>query len=460
MRAIEIVEVGPRDGLQNEQVSFTTVQNAALYRKLTWRLAPLLVLCYALGYLDRINIGYAKLQMQADLGFSDTAYGVGASVFFISYFLFSIPSNLLLTRIGARRTILILVCGWGLVSASLMLVTTSGEFYSARFLLGMFEAGIFPGMVLYLTYWYPTRWHARTIALLLAGGSVAGILGGPISGGIMQLMDGVHGWRGWQWMFLFEGFPSILLGMLTFAFLDDRPSDATWLTGDEKVIIAANLSDNTQERKARNEQGIGETLRNPHVYLLSLTIFLLLCGGYVMSFWLPTLIRNSGVKDVFVVGLYSSVPFTGGAIAMIIVGNHSDRTGERRWHFSICALCAAVGLVVASLHWPHPVIPVLMMTITNMGIGSALTVFWTIPPSVLSKSAAPAGIAFINGFSVLAGVFSPAAFGFIANITGQFAYGLYMTAALLALSALSMLTGVSLPMRAKPQPDGSYSAPG
>src|SRR5471032_1418549 len=278
----------------------------ALYARVSWRLMPFLFLCYVIAYLDRVNVGFAKLQMLADLQFSDTVYGIGAGIFFVGYFLFEIPSNLLMTRAGARIWIARIMASWGLISAALMFASSTTSFYLLRFLLGAAEAGFFPGIILYLTYWYPAQRRARMVALFMSGVAVAGVVGGPLSGWVMQACAGVWGLKGWQWLFVLEGLPSVLIGIWTLYYLDDGIADADWLSADEKQVL--------QQAIAKDNQGkqplpLGRVFGSGTIWLLALVYFLFVMGLYGVSFWLPQLIRNSGVSDIFDIGLLTAIPY-------------------------------------------------------------------------------------------------------------------------------------------------------
>jgi D-galactonate transporter len=434
----------PAVRLLGQQASSTT---EATYRKITRRLIPLLFFCYVLNYIDRINIGYAQLQMKQALDFSDAIYGLGAGVFFLGYFLLEVPSNLLLQKIGARKTMLRIMLCWGIVSAATMFVTTPMQFYVARFLLGVFEAGFFPGIVLYLTFWYPPARRARIVALFMMATVVAGIIAGPLSGWILQNMNGVHGLQGWQWMFVLEGLPSCVLGVVAYVFLDDKPSDAKWLSEDEKELVIAELAAGPQTT-AQFGNATRQAFLDPLVYLLCFASFTILCGGYAISFWLPTLIRGMGVADLQKVGLYSVVPYAVGAFAMVWFGKHSDSRQERRWHFAVAAAMGALGLVGSTFTSNNLWLSIGLLAMATAGIVSSLPVFWAVATSHLSKASAAAGIAIITSVSNLAGVASPYALGLIKTSTGSLTAGLYVVAALLLVGAMSILLGIEATPRA------------
>jgi sugar phosphate permease len=373
-------------------VSHPADEVSHVYSKVTWRLIPFLFICYVINYLDRINVGFAKLQMQQDLGLSDAVYGLGAGIFFISYFLFEVPSNLLLVRIGAKKTIARIMILWGIMSAVMMFVTTPLQFYIVRFLLGLFEAGFFPGIILYLTYWYPSGMRARIIALFMTALAIAGLIGGPISGWIMNDMAGVFGWRGWQWMFLLEALPAVLLGIVSLFLLDDHPDDAKWLTAREKEILDHNLEEDRRGKDVEHHHTFGQAFRDPKVYILSFAYFTFICGVYVISFWLPTIIKGFGVADPLKIGLLSAIPYTIAAIGMVVISQHSDKTLERRWHGAICAFVGGAGLVAASLFSGNMGLALAALSVATVGIFTTMPLFWAIPTQYLSGTAKAGGM--------------------------------------------------------------------
>ncbi|WP_322076196.1 MFS transporter [Burkholderia cepacia] len=402
----------------------------ALYRKLNWRLLPFLLLCYTFAYLDRVNIGFAKLSMQSDLGISDAVYGLGAGIFFLGYVLFEIPSNLLLPRIGARKTISRIMVLWGLTSAGMMFVHNETTFYGMRFLLGVFEAGFAPGMIFYLTYWYGQRRMAGVMAVVMLAGPIGGAFGSPLSAWLMTGLSGVHGLAGWQWMFIVEGLPCVLLGALALKVLSDRPADAAWLTDDEKRLLAAEL-----HAPGAGHHSFGQVLRDPRVYLLAFAYFTIICGIYAVSFWLPSILKADGVTDTMQIGLYSMIPYVCAAIAMIVIGRRSDRRGERRFHCAVPALIGAIALAVATTANGNLVISLVGMTIATSMIWAAYTVFWAIPSQYLKGDAAAGGIALINTIGLIGGFLSPTIIGAIHSATGSMAAGLLVMVALLVAGA-------------------------
>jgi D-galactonate transporter len=414
----------------------------AAYRKVTWRLIPFLFLCYVLSFLDRINIGFAQLQMKQDLAFGDVIYGLGAGIFFIGYLLFEVPSNLMLQKVGARKTILRIMVGWGIVSAATMFVTTPTEFYVARFLLGVFEAGFFPGIILYLTYWYPSSRRGRIIALFMTATAIAGLVGGPLSGWIMKDMAGVNGWAGWQWMFLLEGLPSALLGIVAYFFLTDRPADAKWLTATEKQILSHAVAADQKRLGATQHHSLRAVFRDPKVYLLSAVYFTILVGGYALSFWVPTIIKSLGVSNVLHIGLYAAIPYAVAVIAMVWYGRHSDATLERRWHCVTAMLVCGVALVLSTMVVGNFWLSMALLCVAAAGAASVTPVFWTIPSTYLSPTAAAAGIALVSSLGSVAGFASPFAVGAIKSATGSLTYAMYFVAAMLAVGAVLILRGI------------------
>lgn len=415
----------------------------ALYRRVSWRLMPFLFLCYVAAYLDRVNVGFAKLQMLADLRFSDTVYGLGAGIFFIGYFLFEVPSNLLMTRTGARIWIARIMISWGLISSALMFANSVATFYLLRFLLGAAEAGFFPGIILYLTYWYPAHRRARMVALFMSGVAVAGVVGGPLSGWIMTAFAGRYGLSGWQWLFLLEGLPSVLIGIWTLFYLDDGIRSASWLGEDDKRLLERAIAD---DGKAQRHMPLARVFGNGTVWLLALVYFLFVMGLYGVSFWLPQLIKNSGVKDVFDIGLLTAIPYGIAAVVMVLAARHSDRSGERRWHAAVAALAGALGLVGATLYADNTVVAMAALSVATGGILTTFPIFWSLPTAMLGGAAAAAGIALINSVGNLAGFASPYLVGAIKDATGSTASGIYLLAASLVAGAVLVLAAARRPL--------------
>jgi D-galactonate transporter len=413
----------------------------ATYRKVAWRLTPVLMLSYVVAYLDRVNVGFAKLGMSADLGLSDAVYGFGAGIFFIGYFIFEVPSNIILHRVGARVWISRIMVSWGVISMLTMFVTTPTTFYVMRFLLGVAEAGFFPGIILYLTYWYPARRRGRMTTWFMTAVAISGIIGGPLSGYILKALEGANDWRGWQWMFLLEGAPSVLVGILVLVVLDDRISKAKWLTAEERELLERNIA---AEDATKEELSVGRVMLNPRVLLMSLIYFSFVMGLYGVSFWLPTIIKSTGVTDALMIGLLSAIPFAAAVITMIAVARSADRARERRWHVAVPGLVGALGLVLSAV-WAHnTTLAMASLTLATMGILTTLPLFWSLPTAFLAGTGAAAGIALINSIGNLAGFLSPYAVGWLKQLTSTTDAGMYMLAAFMVLGAI---VAVSIPAR-------------
>ena len=429
---------------QLNAIDFSIIEQDNVYRKVTLRLIPLLFCCFVMAYLDRINIGFAQLQMKETLGFSAAVYGLGASIFFVGYLLFEVPSNMLLKRIGTRKTLLRIMFCWGIVSAATMFVTTPMQFYVLRFLLGVFEAGFFPGVIYYLTLWYPPKRRALVMAMFLTATLFAGIIGGPLSGLIMSSMNGVNGWHGWQWMFLLQGLPSSVLGIVAYLYLSDNPNVAPWLSPREKTLIDAQLAPECaaiNALEATSQNAFRRLITNPKIFILSGVVFAMLAAAYSLSFWAPTLISKAGVKDILNIGLISAIPSLCGAIAMVLIGRHSDKRQERRWHFSMCMLLSAAAIAALGFGTSSVWMLIVLLCFATIGVVSAVPVFWTIPPRYLAASDAAVGVALINSLGHLGGVVGPAMVGFVLTSTGSTANALFTLAFIMVLGTVLMLLG-------------------
>lgn len=409
----------------------------ATYAKVTWRLLPFLFLCYVAAYLDRVNVGFAKLQMLSDLKFSETVYGLGAGIFFIGYFIFEVPSNLMLHRFGARRWIARIMISWGVISACMMLVQTPTSFYILRFLLGVAEAGFFPGIILYLTYWYPATRRAKVTSLFMTGIPMAGVIGGPLSGWILTSFNGVNGLAGWKWLFLLEAAPSIILGLMVLVYLNDKISDAKWLTPEQKTLLQRNIDADSAHIEDHSALG---AFKNSKVWILAAAYFGFIMGLYGVSFWLPSLIKASGVTNAATIGWLVAIPYAAAVISMVWTSGHSDRTGERRWHIAIPAWLGAAGLVASILVPQTPLWAIVTLTLATMGILTGLAQFWCLPPAFLGGAAAAAGIALINSVGNLAGFVSPFIVGWIKDLTGSTNNGLLVIAVSLVAGSLIVLS--------------------
>jgi D-galactonate transporter len=409
----------------------------ATYSKVTWHLIPFLFLCYILAYLDRVNVGFAKLQMQAEPWFSDAVFATGAGIFFIGYFFFEVPSNMILARVGAKIWIARIMIVWGIISAAMMYSSSSAGFYALRFLLGVAEAGFFPGIILYLTFWYTRTHRAKMVAAFMTAIALAGVFGNPASGWILAQLSGVHGLKGWQWLFLLEGIPSIIVGIGVLFFLDDNPKKAKWLTQAEKDLVLARLEEEQHKKASAGESHhtFADAFRNYRVWVLCLVYFGVVMGVYGVTFWLPQIIKDTITKDPWQVGLIAAIPWTCAAVGMVLIGHSSDRTGERRWHITLSALAGAAGLAISAIHGISPAIAIASLALGITGMMATVSSFWSLPTAMLSGTAAAAGIAWINSVGNLAGYLSPEMVNWVKGKAG-------MSAALLALSVCVLITAL------------------
>ncbi len=403
--------------------------------KAALRLIPFMFLLYIVAFLDRVNVGYAALQMNEDLGFSDAVYGLGAGIFFIGYLLFEVPSNLILERVGARVWIARIMITWGIISSAMFLVQGPVSFYVLRFLLGVAEAGFFPGMILYLTYWFPARERAKMVALFMTAVAIAGVIGGPLSGWLLTF-DGVFGLEGWQFLFLAEGIPAILLGFVVLAYLPDRPAQARWLEPEERRWLEETLERENEIKRTHGQHTLRQAVTNGRVWLLSLVYFGIVTSLYGISFWLPTIIEEFSGLEESLVGLLSAIPYLAAAVGMVVFAWHSDRTGERRWHLAVPAALAALGMALTGPAGGSAVLQMAVLTLAALGIYSCLGTFWTLPAAFLSGTAAAAGIALINSVGNLGGFVGPYVVGYIRDLAGA-NYG-----AMLFLAAMVLLSGL------------------
>ena len=411
---------------------------AGVVRTLTWRIVPFLFVLYIVAYLDRINLGFAALQMQKQLGFTDAVYGLGAGIFFAGYFFFQVPSNLLLERVGARRWIAVLMVTWGIISASMCMVGSVRSFYTVRFLLGAAEAGFFPGVILYLKTWFPAKARARTVARFMTAAPLSGVLGGPLSGALLGLHQ-KGGLAGWQWMFLMEGIPAIVLGATVWFYLVDRPALAPWLGEQQREWLEQALRQETIDTANASAPDVFAAFRMRSIWILALVYFGLNTVSYGVSMWLPNLIKSlSGVSNLLI-GLLSAIPYVAAALIMVRVGLHSDRTGERRWHTAVPAFAGAGALAVAA-HLNSVAPTIFLISVAVLGVFSMVGPFWSMPTALLSGTAAAVGIAFINSVGNLGGFFGPYIIGVLRTSTGHFKGGLLVIAGTLALSGGLALT--------------------
>jgi MFS family permease len=399
---------------------------AALYRKVSWRIVPFLMLCYMVAFLDRINVGFAQLQMKQTMPFGDVIYGLGAGIFFAGYFLFEVPSNLALTKIGFRRTLIRIMSAWGVVASGMAFVHTPTQFLVARFLLGAFEAGFFPGVILYLTYWYPSARRGQMIALFMVANALGSIMAGPLSGGILKFLNGAAGLHGWQWLFILEGLPACLCGAAAFFLLSDGPGQAKWLNQDERSFIERQLAADEQGPSSARHAGLRELLRDPKVYALSAAYLFQLVSMYTMVFLTPTLIHRWGVSDLFIVGLCASLPHTCGMIGAILLGRSSDRRHERRGHYMVAVLGAAFGVVLIASMGGDLVPSLLGLCLAATGWIAAMPLFFAAVTDYLPKASAAAGIALISSLGNLGAAIGPALNAWLDSASGSILPGQLM----------------------------------
>jgi ACS family tartrate transporter-like MFS transporter len=400
------------------------------FRKATRRLIPFLFLIYVVAYLDRVNVSFAQLQLEDDLGFSDTIFGIGAGIFSLGYVIFGVPSNLALERFGARRWLAGIMIVWGLISASMMFIGGATSFYVLRFLLGAAEAGFFPGIILFLTWWFPERERTRTVALFLTAVSAAYVAGGPLSGGLLEL-DGLAGLDGWQWLFLVEGIPAIVLGFVTLRYLDERPAEADWLEPEERDFLTAEVERERELREALGAQRLRDALTSGRVWLLGLIYFIVLAAAFGLTFFVPDLVQDrTGFSD-FEVGVLSAIPYGFATVAMVIMARRGGSLVGP-------ALVGAAGTVITA-YAQSPFLLTVGITLAAVGLLSVLPLFWALPTAFLSGTAAAAGIALIAAIGNLGGFVGPAFTGIAEDQTGSFKMPLVVLAALLVVGSLLVL---------------------
>lgn len=405
-------------------------------RKITLRIVPFIMLLYFIAFLDRVNIGFAALTMNADLGFSPAVFGFGAGIFFLGYFLFEVPSNLILHKVGARIWIARVMITWGLVSGAMAFVQGTTSFYTLRFLLGVAEAGFFPGIIVYLSYWFPAQKRAQVTAIFMAAAPISTALGSPISAALLE-MHGMMGFAGWQWMFVLEAVPAVFLGVVVLFWLTDRPEKAKWLSEEERGWLIATLQREQAAKQATAQHSVWKGLLDKRVLALSLVYFGTSAGLYTLGIWSPQIIKTLGVSSM-TVGLLNAIPAVLAVAAMVLWARHSDRTGERSWHVIAACIVAAAGLFMAG-STASIVGVILALTIVNCGISASKPPLWSMPTLFLSGSAAAAGIATINSLGNLGGFVGPFMIGLIKQQTGSYAWGLWFVAGLLILSSLVVL---------------------
>jgi MFS family permease len=402
------------------------------YHKVDVRLLPFLFLCYILAYLDRVNVGFAKLQMLKDLSMSDAAFATGAGIFFIGYFFFEVPSNVLLKKFGARMWIARIMISWGVISACMIFVKGEWSFYAMRFLLGLAEAGFFPGVIFYLTLWYPSKLRASRTAWFVAAIAVSGVIGNPISGWIMDRLSGVMNLAGWQWLFLSEGIPSVIVGLWVIYYLDSSIEEAKWLTAEEKALLANNV---IAEDKHKTEHKLADAFTSGKVWVLCSIYFTLMIGLYGIAFWLPTIVKAFGIKGYFGVGLITAIPYGVAVIGMILLSQHSDKTGERRLHYVFNVTAGAIGLVLSGIFASNPVLAMIFLSIGTLGVIGSMPLFWPLPSAFLAGTAAAAGIGIVNSVGNLGGYFGPNIPIWARHISSDRSAALYIIAGILMIGA-------------------------
>lgn len=413
------------------------------YSKVNWRILPFLFFCYVLAFVDRVNISFAHLEFNHDIGLSEGAYGFGVGLFFVGYIIFEVPSNLLLHRVGARRTIARIMVLWGIISTSMMFVTTPMQFYVARVALGVAEAGFFPGVILYLTYWYPAARRARVTSRFVLGIAFSGIVSGIVSGWIMQNMGDVAGLRSWQWLFLLEGAPSIITGIVAFFYIVDKPEQASWLAPEEKALIQRNLAIDDQAKIQKDSRTkFREAIKNPRVYICAGAYFVIPWAGSVLNFYSPAIIKQSGVTNFWHIGLLSAVPYVIGSVGMLLMCWHSDTRLERRWHFATAAFITAVGVIGVALTNSEWSLAIICLSIMAIGYLSVTSLFWPIPTAYLSGTAAAGGIALISSLAQFGGLLAPMVIGWLKGATNSIAPGLILVGVAMVAGGLIILIGV------------------
>jgi D-galactonate transporter len=414
-----------------ETAQVSVVERTTMAR-VTARLVPFLIICYFVAYLDRVNVGFAALTMNKDLGLSASAFGLGAGIFFLTYFIFEVPSNLFLERFGARKWIARIMLSWGILSGAMAFITGETSFYIVRLLLGAAEAGFFPGIIFYLTLWFPAAYRARIVGYFMAAIPASTVIGAPISGYILGL-DGVLGFRGWQWLFILEALPAVLLSFVVFFYLTDRPAEARWLAADQREWLGARLDSERRQRERARHFTVKQALLNPHVLALALVYFGAVAANYGVSFFLPQIIKAFGLSNAMT-GWVTAIPYAIGIVAMVYWGRHSDQHRERKVHCGAALVVAAVGIAGCAV-FDDPTLKVISISVGGAGIFGCLPVFWTLPTAFLTGAAAAGGIAIINAIGNLAGFAGPYVMGWLKDATGDFAAGLLTIAGAALIAA-------------------------
>jgi ACS family tartrate transporter-like MFS transporter len=406
-------------------------------RKITWRLIPFLMLLYFVAFLDRINVGFAALTMNKDVGLTAQMFGLGSGIFFLGYFMFEVPSTIILHKVGARFWIGRVMFTWGLVSIAMAFTRGPISFYLLRFLLGLAEAGFFPGIILYLSYWFPSHHRSTVTAMFMAAAPAAGLIGSPISGVLMQL-NGLLGLRGWQWLFIAEGFPAVVLGLITYHFLSDRPADAAWLTVEERSWLSQAIAQEQAGIKDTRSHSALRALADWKVLALSLAYFGTSAGLYTVGFWAPLIVKGLGFS-VMNVGFLLAIPNLIAVIGMVFWSSHSDRSGERYWHAAIACLIAALGMTVAARAGSSAILAITGLSLTAFGVSAAKPPLWSLPTTFFGGTAAAASIGLINSLGTLGGFVGPYMIGSTNETGGNFSRGLYLVGGTLIVSAVTIV---------------------
>jgi MFS family permease len=420
---------------------------AKTYSKVDWRIIPFLFLCYILAFLDRVNVGFAKLQMLKDLSLSDAAYATGAGIFFIGYFFFEVPSNILLKKLGARTWIARIMISWGIISSLTLFVKGEWSFYGMRCLLGIAEAGFFPGIIFYLTLWYPSKHRSTRTAWFISAVAISGLIGNPISGSLMDMLSGKMGLAGWQWLFLIEGIPSVIVGIWVIFYLDSGIEESKWLSAEEKALLIRNLE---AEDKHKHEVRVVDAFKSGKVYVLSAIYFTLMIGVYGIFFWLPTIIKAFGLKGYSGVGLISAIPYGVTVIGMVLLSRSSDRTGERRLHYVFNATAGGIGLILSGVFAANHVLSVIFLSIATLGTIGSAPIFWPLPSAFLAGTAAAAGIGIINSVGNLGGYVGPNVTIWVRYFSKDPSVALYAIAGILFIGALLTLFFIPKSLNFKP----------
>lgn len=432
-------------------VPASTIEEARIVRKVAWHIMPLIMVCYLFAFFDRINVSFAKFALQTDLGLSDTAYGFGAGLFVVGYVLFEVPSNLMLYKVGARRWIARIMVSWGIATALMAFVDAEWQFYVLRFLIGAMEAGFAPGVLYYLTLWFPTAYRGRITSTLFLASAFAGLLGAPAAGLVLSHMDGLLTLRGWHWLFLVGGVPCVFLGYLVFKVLKDRIEDAGWLTREEQAVLSARIAEQNRSIGGHGHSLLG-ALKTPGFLTLGLVYFLIQMSSYGLNFWAPHLIRTSGITNPTTIGFLTAIPYLCGAVTMVVVGRLSDGSGERRKFVMGLMLLAAGGFFSAGIFDKHTGLLIVSLAVMGAGVIASIPAFWALPPKIVTGVGAAGGIALINTLGQLGGIVSPVLVGWIKDVTGSTTPALYVIGCLCLACVAVLMFALPEKLREKEAP--------